>query len=60
MKKASFSVEKGMENETGIHTNLKHTMRKCKRSATSECSRQIQGKIIGFPDKVEKKYMMVL
>lgn len=58
MKKASFSDEKGMENETGIHTNLKNIVRKCKGSATSECSRQIQGKIIGFPDKVESKYMM--
>lgn len=30
MKKASFSDEKGMENETGIPTNLKNIVRKCK------------------------------
>lgn len=60
MKKASISDEKGIENETGIHTNLKTIVRKRKRSATSDCSRQIQGKIIGFPDKVQNKFMMVL
>lgn len=58
-EKASNSDEKGMENETGIHTNLKNIVRKCKGSVTSECSRQIQGKIIGFPDKVENKDMVV-
>ena len=60
MKKASFSDEKVMENETRIHTNLKNIVRNYKGSATSECLRQIQGKIIVFPDKVENKYMMKL
>ena len=42
-KKAIISDYKGLENETGIHTNIKNTVRKC------------QGKVMGLPDKVENK-----
>jgi hypothetical protein len=44
-----------MEDEKGIHTNPEKIMRKCKGSVSS---RQIQGEIIGFLDKEEKKIRM--